>query len=454
MAVSSTQKYGFKSGFTNKKAPFPHPKTYEQVQKNLIFFREQAGYAQHQVEKALKLPKGSLSLWEHDVPSKGFKAPDFKRLAAIAEYLKCNADLIDIALVFYPEANQKYKPIWTRGEALHCIDMPETVQDTINNVNYFLALSGIELKDLAKRIHCTVGSLTRWRTDTPLKEVTAIALAKALKCPKELIYFPRIELPKDGRLLNRHSDKKLTLIRPVKSIKDAKNNLEYHVTKARLSARDVARMLGLPDNEAGYQTYRNWKSQRKSAAGSYMDKSQAIALAHRLNIPVYDIMPVYEQDSDVSKLDANITSLVKLTINNDIFEKKVQAFVSGGAILELEPSQNAETIGDILSLPHDLSNIAAATVVGDSMFDYETGSGIADGTCILIDMSHRDFREEIGNVVCFQVNGNELMVKRLKMVDGTLCFWSDNPCYIPQYHRMPKDATLLGVVISCFNKVH
>lgn len=443
--------------------PYPVPKNISETQKNIRFFRERTGKTIKQIGAEVGVSYGSWSLWEIDQPSKDGPHPIKAHLLdKVAQVLGCDPDLINPACpLLYKDQYTKYPPLLATTETgtakktkhslrtVFCIEQPSSAKDTINNVDYFCVRSGITNKALSVMMACADTTIANWRKKTAIKEAIADKLHKILDCPKELIYIPKINQPKDGRYRTTDADIKRTKM--PSTMKEVKANLAYHVARARLSALDVARILGLPEDESGAQMYINWKNPNIS---TYMDKSQALILALRLNAPINEIMPIYEQDSDVSKLDANAASLVKLNPSNDILEKKVQSFVSGGAILELEPSQNAETIGDILSLPHDVSNIAAATVVGDSMFDYETGTGIADGTCILIDMSHRDFREEIGNVVCFQVNGNELMVKRLKMIEGDLYFCSDNPCYIPKYHRMPKDATLLGVVVSCLNKVH
>lgn len=450
--------YGIKSGFTNKKAPYPSPEIIQEAQANLEFFRKQIilpsgkEISQAQIAKEFDLDESTWSLWEHDGPERTsyIKATLVK---PVAERLKCNPDLINPACPLsskYKNTYNKYPPVFSKTKGVvQCKEHPETANDFINNFCYFWVLSGKSSAYLAQRLGCAKGSISRWASDTLLKESIAIDLANLLDCPKELIYLPKIEQPKDGRMRIK-VDKGLKRITPVRSLNDAKNNLAYYVQRAQLSAKDVARMLGLGEGAKGEQTYRNWISPRTK---SYMDNSQALCLANRLNISVNDILPVYEQYTDVSLFCSNITGYRPIAIPVEFGNMEVQSFVSGGAILELEPSQIKETISDVLHIPQNCSSIAAATVVGDSMFNYDECKGIADGTCILIDTSQRDFHKLLNKVVCFQVNGNELLVKRLKKIDGKLCFWSDNPRCVPRYHPMPEDAVLLGRVKQSFNPV-
>ena len=442
--------YGALSGITGLKAPYPSPRTPKEAQDNLKFFREQTGLSQKKAALTLKIPQKTWEQWEHAQPSKGLRPIYPQHIARVASFLKCNPDLINPACPqLYKNTYTKYPPVLRNGDRLSCIEHPFSLEDVINNVNYFLALSDLSLVEVAARLECSQGALSRWRIDTPLKEETAIELAKVLQCPKELIYLDRIDLPPENRG-PKVVETGLKLISPVTNMKDVKNNYAYYIAKAKLTPRDVARLIGLNDDVSSAQQVRNWKRPNMS---SYMDVSQALTFANRLNIPVNDIMPIYQQQAAAKSLKTNVKNLSKLDSSNDILALVVKTAASGGQVLELEPSQCQESLGELLELPTKSGALAAAIVIGDSMYDYESGEGLADGSYILVDISQRNFMEALDRVVCFRINGNEVLVKRLKLIKGHLCFWSDNPRYVPRYHAMPRDADLLGVVLTSFNKV-
>lgn len=439
------------SGFTGEKAPYPNPLNLKETQENLKFFRAQANLSQRKAASLFNVSKSALGEWECSYPSKGIHPINPSLLAVVAKRLKCNADLINPACpMLYKESYTKYPPILINGQVVHCIEQPETVEETINNVNYFMALADMSAKAMATRLNCSPGSLSRWRIDTPLKESMAIDLAQVLQCPKELIYLEKILRPNDKRAL-KGADYSLTLISPPQSLNDLKNNLAYYVAKANMTPRDVARMLGLSDNDSGYQTFRNWKRFDTSA---YMDISQALTLANRLNIPAYDIMPLYQQSPDATKLKSNLSDITHSEKVASILSLAAYTNVSGGPAIELEPSQWNDTLSEALNLPQwESKTLAIARVIGDSMYNYETGEGIADGSFILADTSVRDFNQALDKIVCFRINGNELLIKRLRIINGHLCFWSDNPRYTPRYYQMPEDANMLGLVLTAFKQV-
>lgn len=438
------------SGFTAKKAPYPCPRCIPEAQANLRFFRDQAGLSQADAAKAVNRCVKSWELWEHQQPKKGLVPIPANLIARVATMLKCNHDLINPALPFmYKDSYKKYPPILVKNKRIFCIEQPEEAKDFINNVNYFCLSSDLSLDDIAFHMDCVSGTLSSWRKKTLIKEESAIQLAKILKCPKELIYLDK------AMRLNKHKsvkwpDASSKLISPPQTLSEVKNNYAYYLAQAKLTTRDTVRMMGLNDDESSNQTVRNWKRQDIS---SYMDVSQALIFASRLNIPVNDVLPIYQQSQDALEQQSNITGIYLLKNADTILSLAVQSHVSGGCVLELEPSQCVETLGEILHVTDGNNALAAAKVVGDSMFNYETGEGIADGAFVLVDTNIRDFHKALDKVICFKVHGNELLIKRLKIINGDLCFCSDNPRYIPAYHKVPEGAIMLGLVITSFKAV-
>lgn len=434
-----------------KSVPFPNPKTIEETQKNLRYFREKKDIKIQEVADAFGVAYSVASAWEIIQKSKG-ESPQpivFKFIDKAATFLNCNPDLINPACpLLYKGQFKTYYPVYGGGKSgkrlVKCVESPITKKDFVNNVDYFIVRSCLHASDIAKSLDVEPSTVSNWRRKNLLKEEYAIKLAKILSCPKELIYLPKLARNK----LHKKSQPakapiELKLESPAITVKDAKSNLCYHMRERRLYPVNLAHALGLPEDNSNLQTIRNWLSFSKNV---YMDTEQAVMISKRLDIPVYDIIPAYED----SQITANASGLCNVDFSK-VLELKATSFVSGGAIVDLLPSQGHETVAELLGLPSN-GSLAAAQVIGDSMYDYETGSGIKDGSCILINLSKRSLEDALDKVVCFQVTGDELLVKRIKKKNNKLYFWSDNPRYIPQCHELPPDAVLLGVVELVLNK--
>ena len=131
----------------------------------------------------------------------------------------------------------------------------------------------------------------------------------------------------------------------------------------------------------------------------------------------------------------------------------VKTYASGGPAIDYPAAQSDDTVAEYFNVHSGTQSLRCARVVGDSMFNYDTGEGIPEGSLVLVDVSVKDPGAALNRVVCWLTADNEILIKRLRRVKGVLYVCSDNPATEPNMYPVPANAVLLGVVIGGMFKV-
>ncbi len=439
--MANTHIYANTSGYTGEKAPYIAPKTELETKQNLVFFREQAKLTQSDAADKLGVSRSYYAIWEVNVSSKNGAIPP-KCLNKAADLFKCNPDLINPACPsLYADKYEKYPPIKQGQDLIFCNEQPQTPQDAGNNLNYFLSISSYTNKSLAEACGFSESTITKWKSGVNLNEVRAYKVAAVLGCPVELIYVQRQKSP-----IKSLKQEDLHLHSIPTSLKQLKENLAYHLANSGLSINDLAIKVDMPAyklrNILDFDT------------GVFLTSEQACAIANVLSFDVKDILissiHVKTKDMQEHSFKSNVSECFKIPLDSFIFKTPINSFASGGKASDMPARQCNETIASSMSLNNE-SNLHGVCVIGDSMFDFETGKGIQSGFTVIVDASKRDVEQAIGKVVCIRLDGNEMIVKRLKRKNGVLYACSDNPAYKPNMLRLPENAELMGECVGMFS---
>lgn len=420
--------------------PYSTPLNAYQSKQNLVYFRKAAGYTQADLAKKLGKSRSFYAGWESEAESKDDMPPNY--LAVLAKILNCNADLINPACpLLYKDRYTKYPPIKKGQNIIFCIEQPKTPKDAGNNFNYFLSLSSYNENELAEECGFSPSTVSNWKNGESLNEVRAYDVAGLLKCPVDLIYVPSNITPIKPLL-----GKDLCLHNKPSSLFQLKENLAYYIAKSGLSLQAIAGKVGLADYDL--------RSAIDLKKGGYIEqeklKDLACVLGFDAKYVLLSSIHVKAKDKQEHSFKTNVSECFKIPLDSALFKTCIINFASGGKACDMLPSQCGETIASSMSLNQD-SDLHGVCVIGDSMFNYETGKGIQSGFTVIVDASKKDVEQAIGKVVCIRLDGDEMIVKRLKRKNGVLYACSDNPAYEPQQLALPENAELMGECVGMFS---
>ena len=421
--------------------PFPTPQNGAEAKQNLVFFRDNSPFTQEDMAKKLGVALSTYGTWESNLDSQE-KAITPQYIAKAAQILNCDPNLINPACpLLYKDRYNKYPPIKSGQDILFCNEEPKTAKEAGGNLNYFLTISPYSNKSLAEKCGFSESTITKWKSGINLNEIRAHKVAAVLECPVELIYIQRQETP-----IKALKQEDLHLHAVPTSLKHLKENLAYHLANSGLSVQDLANKVDMPAyklrNILDFDT------------GVFLTSEQSHAIASVLGFNVKDVLissiHVKAKDKKEHSFKSNVIEFFKIPADSFLFKTSIINFASGGKACDMPPSQCGETIASSMSLNQD-SDLHGVCVIGDSMFNYETGKGIQSGFTVIVDASKKDVEQAIGKVVCIRLDGDEMIVKRLKRKNGVLYACSDNPAYEPQQLALPENAELMGECVGMFS---
>lgn len=441
MAVKNTPINTGVSGYTCLNPPYPAPKTVDETKANLKFFIEQANYKPDNLGLALGKSRSYCASWVADIKDKPSAIPP-KYLAPVAELLHCDENLINPACPFlYKGKFTKYPPLLKGKTIYFCNETPKLASDYGKNLTYFLVRKGLSKEQIQEEAGCAGSTVRTMQRGERFNETKIYRLAVLLDCPVELIY----KLP-SSTPISKLKNKQWKLINPPKSLKDVKNNFNYYVADSKRSIQRIADGIGC--------SYDDIRASLDFNRGKYLKDEQVKTFAALLEIDPTPLLKstffFREGAAKEHTLESNVSRVFDISNNDPIFNVPITTYASGGKATELAPSQCSETMATYLNLPSEASHLHGVCVIGDSMFNYQTGQGIQSGFCVMVDNRKRDIEEAIGRIVCIRLDGNELIVKRLERVDGKLFACSDNPDYSPHRLPLPENAELMGVCVSMY----
>ena len=421
--------------------PFPTPQNGAEAKQNLVFFRDNSPFTQEDMAKKLGVALSTYGTWESNLDSQE-KAITPQYIAKAAQILNCDPNLINPACpLLYKDRYNKYPPIKSGQDILFCNEEPKTAKEAGRNLNYFLTISPYSNKSLAEKCGFSESTITKWKSGINLNEIRAHKVAAVLGCPVELIYIQRQETP-----IKALKQEDLHLHAAPTSLRHLKENLAYHLANSGLSIQDLANKVDMPAyklrNILDFDT------------GVFLTSEQSHAIASILGFNVKDVLissiHVKAKDKKEHSFKSNVIEFFKIPADSFLFKTSIINFASGGKACDMPPSQCGETIASSMSLNQD-SDLHGVCVIGDSMFNYETGKGIQSGFTVIVDASKKDVEQAIGKVVCIRLDGDEMIVKRLKRKNGVLYACSDNPAYEPQQLALPESAELMGTCVGMFS---
>lgn len=424
--------------------PFPDPANIDETKENLTYYRRRAGYSQRTASRALDMSQANYWTYEalHAMTPKASNLP-FSLLEKTASLFKCPPDLIDPA---YPanRANPTFRAISFNGEIINCIESPVTDADYANNLNYFLALSRIPVQDIADHSGVSKSSISKWRNgNCNYRGTSVLRVLDAIGCMEFRDYCI-----KPGRRMSAgdpvtlNDGTELTLKVPPQSIPDLRNNLKYHMHAQGFKAYQIDQLLHLPPGTA-----RRWLDD-KSRYFMTAEQARVVAAMHKFS-PADISMDILVSQTGFTPLTSSMS-----TVSNSrgLLSKPVGVFASCGPAISYPASQSEDTVSTYLNYHARPEDLKCARVVGDSMFNYDTGEGIPEGALVLIDSSVKDPAMAVNRVVCWLTPDNEMLIKRLRRVKGSLYVASDNPSVEPNMYPVPPEAVLLGVVVGAMFK--
>lgn len=441
MASKTTPSNTGGGGYTCTNPPYPFPKTVKETKANLRYFIERAHYKPDNLGLALGKTRGYCASWVANITGKIAAIPP-KYLSQVAALLQCDEDLINPACpLLYKDKYNKYPPIMKGSKVLFCNESPKSEVDFGANLAYFLAKSDMTQKQASAKVDLSDKTVRAMQRGEVFNEVKALQFAALLDCPAELIY----KLP-SSTPISKLKGTQWSLINPPKSLADVKNNFIYYVFNSKRSIQRIADGIGC--------TYDELKVVLDPKRAKYLKDEQVLKFAELLEIDPAPILKstVFFRENIAKEhtLESNVSRVFDISNNDPVFNVPITTYASGGKATELAPSQCSETMATYLNLPSEASHLHGVCVIGDSMFNYQTGQGIQSGFCVMVDNRKRDIEEAIGRIVCIRLDGNELIVKRLERVDGKLFACSDNPDYSPHRLPLPENAELMGVCVSMY----
>lgn len=425
--------------------PFPDPATVDETKQNLTYYRRRAGYSQRTASRALQISQANY--WAYEIPhATSDKASDlpFHLLETVATTFNCPPDLIDPACPYNKE-DPAFRAISCNNQILRCIPEPVTDADYTNNFNYFLALSRMPVADIAEKSHMSPSAINKWRAGSCsyrghniLRVLDAIGFLEF----RELCVKPG-QVVASGEPVTLDDGSQLILKVPAKSIPDLKSNLKYHMHAQGFKAYQLDMLLHVQPGTA-----RRWLD---PSSRFFMTPEQARVVATMYRFSPADI------STDALLAQTGFTpvteALPDLRNNRSLLSMPVKTYASGTPAVDYPAAQSDDTVAEYFNVHSGTQSLRCARVVGDSMFNYDTGEGIPEGSLVLVDVSVKDPTSALNRVVCWLTADNEILIKRLRRVKGVLYLCSDNPATEPNMYPVPTEAVLLGVVIGAMFKV-
>lgn len=410
------------------------PRTPSETKHNLVFFRSNSPFTQGEIAQKLGVALSTYGTWEANLDSQE-KTITPNYVAKVAQILNCNPDLINPACpLLYKNKYDKYPPVKSGHDILFCKEHPKTPKDIGDNFNYFLTISPYSNKTLAEKCGFSESTISKWK-------MRAHRTAAVLGCPVELIFIQRHKTH-----IRAFKKKDLRLHTPPTSLRHLKENLAYHLANSGLSVQNLA-------NKVDMLAYK-LRNILDFDTGVFLTSEQSHAIASVLGFNAKDILissiHVKAKDKKEHSFKSNVLEFFKIPADSFLFKTSIDNFASGSSACDMAPSQCDETLASKMALSHD-SDLHGVSVIGDSMFNYDTGKGIQSSFTVIVDASKKDVGQAIGKVVCIRLDGNEMIVKRLKREDSVLYVCSDNPVYEPQQLPLPENAELIGVCVGMFS---
>ena len=376
----ATQNTHFNSG-SGPTPPFPTPQNGAEAKQNLVFFRDNSPFTQEDMAKKLGIAVSTYGTWESNLDSQE-KTITPQYIVKTAQILNCDPNLINPACpLLYKDKYNKYPPIKSGQDILFCNEEPKTPKDAGNNLNYFLTMSPYSNRSLAEKCGFSESTITKWKSGINLNEIRAYQVAAVLECPVELIYVQRQETPIKAL---KHEDLHLHAL--LTSLRHLKENLAYHLVNSGLSVQDLANKVDIP-------AYR-LRNILDFDTGVFLTSEQSQAIASVLGFNAKDILVssihVRAKDKKEHSFKSNVSECFKIPLDSFIFKTPINSFASGGKASDMPARQCNETIASSMSLNNE-SNLHGVCVIGDSMFDFETGKGIQSGFTVIVDASKREY---------------------------------------------------------------
>ena len=423
--------------------PFPNPQSSDQSKQNLIYYRKRAGYSQRTASQSLGVTQAYYWTLEalHSESEKAIDLP-WRWLQAIARLYDCPPDQID-PLCAENQGAPKYRAIVAGKKVVRCIEHPVTADDYSNNFRYFLAMSNLSIRDLADISGLSESSISKWcnggvkyRGNNIFRAIEAMGAIEH----RDLIVFPGAQKGRGGPVtLNDGTQIRLRI--PAITVQDLKNNLRYHLAENGQRPFNLDNLLHLAPG-----TTRKWLDPNLSY---FMSANQAKVVAAIYKFSIADISTdVLAARFGESAVNIETVPSVSGRADTDLLDMPVGIYASGGPAIDYPAAQAEETVATYLNFHASRSALRTVTVIGDSMFDFDSGTGYRSGMLALVDTSVTDPAMAVNRVVCWRSADNEIMIKRLIRIQGKLHFSSDNPHFIPKQYPVPENAVLLGVVIG------
>ena len=343
---------------------------------------------------------------------------------------------------------------------------PQNILEAKQNLKYYRQKCSLSQLGLANKLKVTQPTVNRWETlsnDKFIPHEKVEEVANALDISPRRFAFDTFVPSSDltpRTVQDLITGEIVTLNITPQTIVDYKNNLRYYRLKRRISQRNLSKMLGMSPSMTSIwerpdlpslptpslsQTIARILQADLTLICPDKAKPQNIETAPAVKPeqdPVNDLNRVYDDRSNVSAFAA-------LSNHDTVLNMKTNAvgFAGEGYASELQFDQSiAELLGITIK-----DGLAAAKVVGQSMFNPATGAGIPDGAVVIIDTTKKDVSSSLGKVVCYMTNGY-YMLKRLQCNKGVLNAASDNPNYFPIFYTNDQDVQLIGEVVCILSK--
>lgn len=359
-------------------------------------------------------------------------------------------------------------------------DQPASQAQAKENLKYFRCKAEYSQTYLARALGMKPATVNRWESqnvDTyiPVNKLDTVAKLLHIDAKRLRIYHEAAETTYSSGvdyIDDPHQGRPIVLIEDPASLADYKNNIRFLRLKHGYTQRQLGEMLGLSHSIAS--TWENTEDampsrqqvERLAVLYSVDPRLIAPSVAQTIQPKPVDVAAVKgamsplnaariqgKTDPDANRIYSNKSnvSLISMIAPNDrILNLQTRACAAAGPEFPVELQFDA-SVSELLGI-HYTKGLAAAKVVGDSMFNPETGMGIPDGAIVLIDTTKRDLVAAIGKVVCFEAFGCYL-IKRLRSNNGVMNAVSDNPHYFPLFYDNVDDIHLIGEVVSVLMSV-
>lgn len=353
-------------------------------------------------------------------------------------------------------------------------EQPANQQQAKANFKYYRKKAGYSQTNIAKCFDLKPAAVNRWESlkvdgFIPLDRVDALAKLLHIE-PKALrVYREDYEtLYSSGAALitDPYSGAPVPFTNNPTELADYKNNMRYLRIKHGYTQKDLGHALGLSHSIAS-----SWENLDNSVLPS-REHIERLAVFYSVESrliapPIETVTPANQFDNtsykpaaitaarvqgrvdqDANRIyssKSNVALISMIAPNDDILNMRARTSDSAGPVFPSELQFDA-SVSELLGINYT-KGLAAAKVIGDSMFNPETGAGIPDGAIVLIDTTKRDISSALGKVVCFCVDGC-YFIKRLRSNHGVLNAVSDNHHYFPLFYENVDDINLIGEVVG------